>query len=161
MEVKQIAVFAGTFDPITNGHIEILKRALKDFDKVILLLAINPDKECFFDTKTRLKMMKVATREFRKVKVDKFKGYTVNYAKKHHAVALIRGERNKKDREYELDLSRKNLKLAPKIRTVIYQADHTMQNISSTRIRALIKNGANIAPFVPTGVNKIIDRFIS
>ncbi|MCQ2794247.1 MAG: pantetheine-phosphate adenylyltransferase [Bacilli bacterium] len=156
MAVKKVAVFAGSFDPITNGHLSILKLALKDFNQVILLLAVNPKKRAYFTSKKRLAMMKAAVKDLDRVKVDYTKGYTVNYARSHHAEFLIRGVRNKTDQQYENKLAKINQKLAPEIKTIIYPCEACHKNLSSTKIKQLIKNGSDLTQFLPHSVIKLI-----
>jgi len=151
---KRIAIYPGSFDPITNGHIDILKRALKMFDEVIVLVAINPNKKYLFDTKTKIEMIKEATKGLKGVKVDSTKGLSINYAKKHNAIALIRGLRAVSDFEYEFSLSASNEYIDKNIEMIFFMAHKETSFISSSSIIELNKNGVDITPLVPKIVVK-------
>lgn len=148
----KIAIYPGSFDPITNGHLDVLKRSLKVFDEVILLLAVNPTKKSNFSVSDRLKMMKGAVEGIDGVAVDYTAGLTVEYAKNHHAVALIRGLRAVSDFEYEFQLAAANHFASPDIEMIFFMAKQDTSFISSSTINQLFKNGVDIAPLVPKNV---------
>jgi pantetheine-phosphate adenylyltransferase len=148
----RIAVYPGSFDPITNGHIDVLKRSLKVFDEVILLLATNPSKKDVFSSDERLKMMKEATKGIKGVRVASFNGLTVDYCKQVGAHHIIRGLRAVTDFEYEFQLAAANEFAAPDIDMVFFMARREESFISSSTINELQKNGADIAPLVPPAV---------
>ena len=104
----KIAVYPGSFDPITNGHLDIIKRACKVFDEIIVLVAINNKKKSCFSNEEKIKMIKEAVKEYKNVKVDSYDGLTVDYAKKHGAGVLIRGLRVVSDFEYEWSFAAAN-----------------------------------------------------
>lgn len=143
------AIYPGSFDPITNGHIDIISRASKLFDEVIVLLAVNPSKECRFSVEERLEMLKVATENFPNVRVDFYPGLTIQYAKNVGAVALIRGLRVVSDFEYEWALSAANEFINKDIEMVFLMAHREMTFISSSSIDELYKSGVDISPLVP------------
>ncbi len=143
------AIYPGSFDPITNGHIDIISRASKLFDEVIVLLAVNPSKECRFTIEERLAMLKVATKQFNNVKVDFYPGLTIQYARKVGAVALIRGLRVVSDFEYEWALSAANEFIDKDIEMVFLMAHREMTFISSSSIDELYRSGVDISPLVP------------
>lgn len=143
------AIYPGSFDPITNGHIDIISRASKLFDEVIVLLAVNPSKECRFSVEERLEMLKVATENFTNVRVDFYPGLTIQYAKNVGAVALIRGLRVVSDFEYEWALSAANEFINKDIEMVFLMAHREMTFISSSSIDELYKSGVDISPLVP------------
>lgn len=151
---KRIAVYPGSFDPITNGHIDILKRSLKLFDEVIILVAINPNKKGLFDVKTKINLIKEATKNIKGVKVDSTKGLSIKYAKKHNAVALIRGLRAVSDFEYEFALNASNEYIDKDIEMVFFMAHKQTSFISSSSIIELYKNGVDITQLVPKNVLK-------
>jgi len=151
---KRIAVYPGSFDPITNGHIDILKRSLKLFDEVIILVAINPNKKGLFDVKTKINLIKEATKNIKGVKVDSTKGLSIKYAKKHNAVALIRGLRAVSDFEYEFALNASNEFIDKDIEMVFFMAHKQTSFISSSSIIELYKNGVDITQLVPKNVLK-------
>ncbi|MBQ1879371.1 MAG: pantetheine-phosphate adenylyltransferase [Bacilli bacterium] len=148
----KIAVYPGSFDPITNGHLDILKRSLKIFDKVILLLAVNPKKKSRFSVEERLEMMRGAVKDYPNVEVDFFDGLTVKYAKEHGAKALIRGLRAVTDFEYEFQLSAGNAYVDPSIEMVFFMAGKEMSFISSSMVNELEESGVDVSDLVPPSV---------
>ena len=102
------AIYPGSFDPITNGHLDVLKRALKVFDEIIVLVAVNPNKQSKFSEQERIEMIIEATKDLKGVKVDSTDGLSVKYAKEHDAKCLVRGLRAVTDFEYEFALSASN-----------------------------------------------------
>ena len=148
----RIAVYPGSFDPITNGHLDILKRSAAAFDQVVLLLAVNPAKKGVFDTQERLQMMKEATKGIDNVVVDSTEGLTVDYCKKVGAKHIIRGLRAVTDFEYEFQLSAANKYLDPEIDMVFFMSNSSTAFISSSMIHQLRKSGADIAALVPASV---------
>jgi len=154
--MKKIAIYPGSFDPITLGHIDILKRALEVFDEVIILVAVNPKKNSRFPLETKLKMIKESVKEFKNVKVDSYEGLTVEYAKKHNAKCLIRGLRAVSDFEYEFELSEANNFIDSKIDMVFFMARQNTTFISSSTVYGLYKSGVDISSLVPEGVIKYL-----
>ncbi len=148
----RIGIYPGSFDPITNGHMDILKRAAALFDKVILLLAVNPSKKSTFSVEERLKMMKEAVKDMPNVEVDFTSGFTVNYAKKVGSSHIIRGLRAVTDFEYEFQLAAANKFVDSDVDMVFLMAGQTTSFISSSMINELHKNGADISPLVPPSV---------
>ena len=148
----KIGIYPGSFDPITNGHLDILKRAASLFDKVILLLAVNPSKKSVFTIEQRLEMMKEAVKDIHNVEVDFTSGFTVDYAKKVGSSHIIRGLRAVTDFEYEFQLAAANKFVDPDIDMVFLMAGQTTSFISSSMINELHKNGADISSLVPSSV---------
>ena len=149
----KVAIYPGSFDPITNGHLEILKRALNIFDKVIVLVAINPDKKSRFSPEERVAMIKEAVNDPR-VEVDAYKGLTVEYAKKHGAYHLIRGLRAVTDFEYEFSLASANDYIDSSIDTVFLMSKAEKSFINSSMIMELYQNGVDVSELVPPSVIK-------
>jgi pantetheine-phosphate adenylyltransferase len=145
----RIAVYPGSFDPITNGHLDVLKRALGVFDEVILLLAVNPSKKSVFSVEERLAMMKEATKDMKGVQVDYYPGLTVDYCRKHQAKHLIRGLRAVTDFEYEFQLAAANEFADPNIDMVFFMSRKEETFISSSTINQLYANKVDISPLVP------------
>lgn len=145
----KIAVYPGSFDPITNGHLGILKRALTVFDEVILLLASNGTKKGRFNQQERLEMMREAVKDIPGVKVDCCDGLTVSYCQTHNAKAIIRGLRAVTDFEYEFQLSAANRFLNPEIEMVFFMAPGSTMFVSSSVVDELARNGADISALVP------------
>lgn len=145
----KIAVYPGSFDPITNGHLDIIKRASKLFDKVIVLLAINPEKKCRFSKEDRLNMLVDVIKPFKNVEVDSYNGLTIEYARKHGATVLIRGLRVVSDFEYEWAYSAANEYIDREIEMVFLMSHKELSFISSSAIDELYKSGVDISSLVP------------
>lgn len=150
--MKRIAIYPGSFDPITNGHLDILKRASKAFDEIIVLVAENDEKHSRFTVKERLEMIKGALKGIENVKVDSTKGLTVKYAKDHGAKFLIRGLRAVSDFEYEFTLNAANEYIDHDIDTVYFMSTIGHNFISSSYIDSLYSSGVDISPLVPKSV---------
>ena len=145
----KIAVYPGSFDPITNGHLDIIKRASKLFDKVIVLLAINPEKSCRFSKEDRLNMLVDVVKPFKNAEVDSYNGLTIEYARKHGASVLIRGLRVVSDFEYEWAYSAANEYIDKEIEMVFLMSHREFSFISSSSIDELYKSGVDISSLVP------------
>ena len=150
----KVAIYPGSFDPITNGHLDILTRAAKVFDKIIVLVAINPNKKSRFTLEDRLLMIKEATIELPNVEVDSYQGLTVKYAKEHGATHLIRGLRAVSDFEYEFQLASANEFADASIDMVFFMARGDKTFISSSAIFELYNSGVDISSLVPDSVLK-------
>ena len=153
----KVAIYPGSFDPITNGHLDILKRALAIFDKVIILVANNSSKQNRFSTEERIAMIKEATEGWN-IEVDSTSGLTVDYAKKHGASHLIRGLREVTDFEYEFQLATANEFIDPSIDTVFLMSKQEKSFISSSMIVELYKQGIDVSPLVPESVTKRLKK---
>ena len=149
----KIAVYPGSFDPITNGHLEILHRALNIFDKVIMLVAVNPSKKTRFSPEERATMIKEAVNNPR-VEVDSYDGLTVKYAKEHGAHHLIRGLRAVTDFEYEFSLASANDYIDESIDTVFLMSKAEKSFINSSMIMELHQKGVDVSSLVPPSVLK-------
>ncbi|MBP5574164.1 MAG: pantetheine-phosphate adenylyltransferase [Bacilli bacterium] len=149
----KIAVYPGSFDPITNGHLEILRRALNIFDKVIMLVAVNPSKKTRFSVEERVAMIKEAV-DSSKVEVDYYDGLTVEYAKKKGAHHLIRGLRAVTDFEYEFSLASANDFIDSSIDTVFLMSKAEKSFINSSMIMELHQSGVDVSSLVPPSVLK-------
>ena len=152
----KIAIYPGSFDPITNGHLDILNRACSLFDKVIVLVAVNSNKASNFSIEERVEMIKEATRGNSKVEVTSDDGLTVEFAKKHAATHLIRGLRAVSDFEYEFQLASANEFIDPNIDTVFLMARGDKTFISSSSIMTMAKSGIDVSKLVPESVLKRI-----
>lgn len=148
------AIYPGSFDPITNGHLDILSRALKIFDKVIVLVAVNPDKKSRFSVEERVEMIKEAVTDMPNVEVDSYSGLTVEYAKNHNAKHLIRGLRAVTDFEYEFQLASANDIADSSIDSVFLMSKVEKSFINSSMIMELYKNGIDVSKLVPPSVYK-------
>jgi len=148
------AVYPGSFDPITNGHLAILKRALNVFDEVTILVADNPNKKSRFSVEERIELIKEAVKGIKGVKVDSTSGLTVRYAKKIGATSLVRGLRAVTDFEYEFKLNAANQFVDSSIDTVFFMAEGENTFISSSNIDQLVNEGIDISSLVPKAVVK-------
>lgn len=152
----RVAVYPGSYDPITNGHINILKRASDLFDKVYFLLAVNPDKESSYSVDERISMMRESTKDMPNVIVDYYGGLTVDYCRKVGAKHIIRGLRAVTDFEYEFQLAAANKFAAPDIEMIFFMANREESFISSSTVNQLAENGVDVSSLVPDCVNKVI-----
>lgn len=150
----KIAIYPGSFDPITNGHLEILKRALNIFDKVIMLVAVNDAKKSRFSVEERVAMIKEAVEGDPRVTVDSYDGLTVEYAKNHNAQHLIRGLRAVTDFEYEFSLASANDFIDSSIDTVFLMSKAEKSFINSSMIMELHQSGVDVSSLVPASVIK-------
>ena len=148
------AIYPGSFDPITNGHLDILKRATEVFDEIIVLVAVNPNKHFSFTPEERVAMIEEATKEYKNVKVDFYDGLTVKYAKEHNAKHLIRGLRAVTDFEYEFQLASANEYVDESIDMVFFMARGDKTFISSSGVMELVNNGVDVSRLVPESVIK-------
>jgi pantetheine-phosphate adenylyltransferase len=148
----KIAIYPGSFDPITKGHLDILKNASQIFDKVIIAVAHNGEKKGFLTVDERVMLIKQSIGDFDNVEVDSFTGLTIEYAKKHGAKVLIRGLRAVSDFEYEMQLSQTNSALCEDIKTVFLTTKPKYNFISSSTIKEILNNDGDISKFVPEPV---------
>ena len=149
----KIAVYPGSFDPITNGHLEILKRALNIFDRVIVLVAVNPTKQTRFSPEERVAMIKEAVVGMN-VEVDSSSGLTVEYAKEHGVNHLIRGLRAVTDFDYEFQMASANDFIDNSIDTVFLMSKVEKSFINSSVIMEMYENGVDVSALIPASVNK-------
>ena len=149
----KVAIYPGSFDPITNGHLDILQRALKIFDKVIVLVAVNPNKKSRFSVEDRIAMIKEAV-DNQNVEVDATSGLTVEYAKQHGATHLIRGLRAVTDFEYEFQLATANDFVDSSIDSVFLMSKNDKSFINSSMIVELHQQGKDVSSLVPPSVIK-------
>ena len=152
------AVYAGSFDPITNGHIDILRRSLEVFDEVIILVADNQDKKSRFSVDERVEMIREAVKDIKGASVDCYHGLTVEYANKVGAKHLIRGLRAVTDFDYEFSLMEANKFIDPSIESVFFMASKDYSFISSSAIDSMYKSGVDISKLVPESVIKMYKK---
>lgn len=152
------AIYPGSFDPITNGHLDVLKRALNVFDEVIVLVAVNANKQSKFTTQERMEMIKEATKDLKGVVVDSYDGITVKYAREHDAKCLIRGLRAVSDFEYEFSLSATNEFIDDSVDMMFFMSHAETSFISSSYIDQLYRSGVDISKLVPSSVVKMYQK---
>lgn len=159
MNVKT-AIYPGTFDPVTNGHLDIIVRASEIFDEIIIAVASDSQKKTLFSIEERVALLNVVTKDIKGVSVKGFEGLTIELARQCGAKAIIRGLRVAGDFEYELQLALMNKKLAPDIETVFLMTKSDYSYISSSAIRWAASLKANISEFVPPHVEKaLLERY--
>ncbi len=156
--MMKVGIYAGSFDPITNGHLDIIKRALGVFDKVIVLVAVNADKKGRFSIIDRVDMIKEAVSDLKNVEVDSYSGLTVEYAKAHNSRYLIRGLRAVTDFDYEFQLASANDYVDHDIDTVFLMSKLEKSFISSSTIIEMAKNGVDVSALVPSSVLKRLNK---
>jgi pantetheine-phosphate adenylyltransferase len=150
--MNRIAVYPGTFDPVTNGHIDLAERSLRMFDKVIVAIAANPKKQPLFDLQERIAMFKLATAGFRRLVIEGFDGLLVDYVRQKKAVAIIRGLRAVSDFEYEMQMALMNRRLDNDIETVFMMPSEEYSFITSTIVKEAASYGGDVSSLVPKGV---------
>ncbi|HEY4612984.1 MAG TPA: pantetheine-phosphate adenylyltransferase [Bacteroidota bacterium] len=154
----KIAIYPGSFDPITNGHLDILERATSLFDKVIITIARNSTKHPLFTEEERLKLMREAVKQYKQVEVDSFEGLLVDYCRTKKAIAVVRGLRAISDFEYELQMALMNRKLNPHIQTVFLMPNERYTYLNSTIVREIARLGGDVRDFVPPVVKAALDK---
>ena len=143
------AVYPGSFDPITNGHLDIIARGAKLFDKVYVAVIINPSKASLFSIEGRIAMLKETTKEFPNVIIDSFDGLLVDYVKKVGASSIIRGLRAVSDFDYEFQMALTNRKMAPDVETIFLMTDYKYSYLSSSIVKQIARFGGEIEGLVP------------
>ncbi|HEU5335785.1 MAG TPA: pantetheine-phosphate adenylyltransferase [Terriglobales bacterium] len=149
-----IAIYPGSFDPLTNGHLDLIERGAKIFDELIVAILRNPEKEALFSLEERLEMIRAMTRELSNVRVDSFDGLMVEYALKVRATAVLRGIRAISDYEYELQMALMNRKLEPRLETVFMMPAETYSYLSSRLVRQVAMLGGSVRGLVPEMVEQ-------
>ena len=144
-----VAVYPGTFDPVTNGHLDLIRRVLAIAEKLVVGVAVNPGKETLFSVQERVAMLERATRGWRGVKVEPFDGLAVSFAKRRGARMIVRGARMLSDFEYEFQMALTNRKLEPTLETVFMMPSEEHSYLSSRLIKEAAALGAEVDPFVP------------
>lgn len=156
--MKHIAVYPGTFDPVTNGHIDLVERSLTIFDEVVAAVAANPKKEPLFSLEERIAMFKEVTAKYRNVVIEGFDGLLVDYVKRKKAVAIIRGLRAVSDFEYEMQMALMNRRLDSSIETVFLMPNEEYSFITSTIVREAASYGGDVSSLVPKAVVEKLKR---
>jgi len=157
---ESIAIYPGTFDPITNGHLDLINRGLCLFDKVIVTIAINPGKEPLFSLQERKKMILDCYMDEERVEVDTVSGLLVEYAAQRHARAIIRGLRAVSDFDYEFQLALMNRKLERSVESVFLMPGFRWIFISSSIVKDAASHGGDISGLVPEHVEqKLVEKF--
>lgn len=151
--MKRTALFPGSFDPFTAGHLNILKRALTMFDEVVVAIGVNIDKRGHFSTERKIEIIRQATAGLKGVSITSYDNLTVDICRELGIRHIVRGVRNMIDFETERSIADANRRLAPEIDTVIIPTAQEFAHISSTAVRDLIKHGGDTSLFIPEGVD--------
>ncbi|MBR3989176.1 MAG: pantetheine-phosphate adenylyltransferase [Bacteroidales bacterium] len=150
--MKRIALFPGSFDPFTAGHLNILRRALTMFDEVVVAVGINQDKRGFFDMDKRVSIIQQATSGMDGVRIIQYDNLTIDTCRQLGIRHIMRGVRNMIDFETERSISDANRRLAPEIETIIIPTAQEFAHISSSAVRDILKHGGDYSAFIPEGV---------
>ena len=162
---RRIAIYAGSFDPLTNGHLDVLKASLSVADEVHAAIGVHPGKKPLFSFEERVTLIEAATRaEFgadgARIKVTAFDGLVIDAARKLGAAIMIRGLRDGTDLDYEMQMAGMNETMAPDLQTVFLPASPSVRTITATLVRQIAAMGGNIRPFVPTVVAEaLLEKF--
>lgn len=149
------AVYPGTFDPITNGHIDVIKRALKIFDGLIICVMINPNKKSLFSIEERMNMVRASVKDIdSRIEVSHFEGLLVDYVKKVGIFSVVRGLRALSDFEYEFQMALANRKLLPRMETVFLMTSEKYMYVTSSAVKEIAMFGGDVSCFVPQPVSK-------
>jgi pantetheine-phosphate adenylyltransferase len=154
--MKRIAVYPGTFDPVTNGHIDLIERSLRIFDEVVVAIASNPKKQPLFSLDERVAMLRGATEQYKNVVIEGFDILLVDYVKQKKAAAIIRGLRAVSDFEYEMQMALMNRRLDTEIETVFMMPSEEYSYLTSTIVKEIATYSGNVAGLVPAGVEKML-----
>lgn len=154
----RLAIYPGSFDPPTYGHLDVLERASKLFELIIVAVGVNREKEGFLNTEERLEALRATTERYANVEVDSFDGLLVHYAQSKGAKAVVRGLRATSDFEYEFQIAMANRRLNPDIETIFLMTKWEHSYLSSSIVREVATLGGDYTAFVPPEVASIIER---
>jgi len=156
--VRRTAVYPGTFDPVTNGHLDLVERGRRHFDRLTLAILRNEDKEPVFSVTERIALIEDAVSQWSNVSVDSFEGLLVDYTQRVGAAVILRGLRALSDFEYELQMAMMNRRLAPEVETVFLMPSETYSYVSSRLVREVARLGGDVRGLVPSGVAEALAR---
>ncbi len=156
--MKRLAIYPGSFDPITNGHLDVVERAIRLFDEVIVAVAVNIGKEPLFSVKDRREMLRRAVGHMPNISVDSFDSLLVDYARQKNAVAVVRGLRAVSDFEFEFQMALMNRNLQPRVETVFLMPKDSYAYLSSRMIKEIVRLGGSATGFVPPFVEEALQR---
>ncbi|MGB1248086.1 MAG: pantetheine-phosphate adenylyltransferase [Chitinophagales bacterium] len=154
--MSKIAIFPGSFDPITIGHVDILKRALPLFDKIIVAIGVNSQKKYLYTLEQRLEAIEKVFEDEPKVETGHYEGLTINYCKEKNAKYILRGIRSAADFEYEKTIAHLNNAMDTDLETILILSKPELSSISSTIVREIIKGNGDVSKFIPSEVIEIL-----
>lgn len=156
----RVCVYPGSFDPVTNGHADIVKRSAKLFDKVIVAVGNNSAKNYSFSIEERLKLLEIALKEYDNVEIVPFNGLLVNFMRQKNAYTIVKGLRAISDYEYELQMALLNKYQSPEIETLFMMSDINYSYLSSSAVKEIARNGGRIEGLVPDSIkDSIYEKF--
>ncbi len=155
------AIYPGTFDPITHGHVDLIGRASKIFDRLVVAIGENKKKQPLFDLEERIELVREAVRCFNNVEVDSFEGLLVEYARRKGVEVIVRGIRAFSDFEFEFQMALTNRKMAGEIETIFLVPNESFSYLSSSTVREIVEMGGNIDDFVPEPVLSALKKRLS
>ncbi len=158
--MKHVAVYPGTFDPVTNGHVDLVERSLRIFDELVVAVAANPKKQPLFSLDERIDLFRKAISRYKRVKIEGFDGLLVDYVRQKGAVGIIRGLRAVSDFEYEMQMALMNRRLDSDIETVFLMPNEEYSFITSTIVKEAASYGGDVSSLVPkVVVEKLKKKF--
>jgi pantetheine-phosphate adenylyltransferase len=158
--MKHLAVYPGTFDPVTNGHLDLVERSLRIFDELIIAIAANPKKQPLFSLEERIDMFSRVVARHRRVRIEGFNGLLVDYVRRKKAVGIIRGLRAVSDFEYEMQMALMNRRLDSGIETVFLMPNEAYSFITSTIVKEAASYGGDVSSLVPkVVVGKLMRKY--
>lgn len=155
------AIYPGSFDPMTHGHLDIIQRSSMLFDEVIMAVVGNPGKSPLLPVEVRQKLIEEAVKDLKNVSVGAFQGLTVDYARQNHVTVLIRGLRAISDFEAEMGMTQTNKQLFPELETIFLMTKAEYSFISSSTVKEIARLGGDVSQFVPAPVNEYLKRHFS
>ncbi|MBL56605.1 MAG: pantetheine-phosphate adenylyltransferase [Flavobacteriales bacterium] len=156
MSQKRIAVFPGSFDPLTKGHEAVVLKALPLFDEIIIAIGTNNSKKNYFSKEERIQHIETVFKKHPKISVKHYTGLTIEFCKKHHAQFIVRGLRDGKDFEYEKSIAIINNQIEASVDTVFFMTDAKYSAINSVIIRDILRNGGDVSQFLPDELNNLL-----
>jgi pantetheine-phosphate adenylyltransferase len=153
-----LAVYAGSFDPVTYGHIDVMKRAANLFDEVVVAVGVHPSRKPLFDVEERLELLRAVSTDLKNLRIDSFQGLLIHYCEQIGARVLIRGLRHSMDFEYELQIAQANTDMAPGVETVFLPTAVEWGFITASLVREIAMHGGDVSRYVPQPVCEALAR---
>jgi pantetheine-phosphate adenylyltransferase len=156
--MKKSALYAGSFDPFTNGHLDIVNRALSIFDELVIVIAVSPTKKSFIEKDKKKELIEKIFENESRVRVDSWDGLLVDYAKDNNITSIVRGLRPTGDFEFEFQMASMNRKLNNDLETVFFATGENLYYISSSLVKEVFNHGGDISKFVPKVINDELNK---